>query len=90
MSITLNPEQEALVREVVASGAVTSEDDALTIALTFLRDRVIDDLEERQALIDRFALSQSIYQKDPWADHVRNRAEQYEPLADLREEEAAE
>jgi Arc/MetJ-type ribon-helix-helix transcriptional regulator len=50
MSITLNPEQEALVREVVASGAVTSEDDALTIALTFLRDRVIDDLEERLGL----------------------------------------
>ncbi len=39
--------------------------------------------QTRIDLIDRFALSQSVYQTDPWADHVSNRANQYEPLADL-------
>ena len=56
-------------------------------------DWVKDELSEaaaRRALVERFDVSQSVYQKDPWADHVRNRAEQYRPLADLREEEAAE
>ena len=39
--------------------------------------------QTRIDLVDRFALSQSVYQTDPWADHVSNRANQYEPLADL-------
>lgn len=47
MAIRLSPEQEALVHEVLASGAVPSEDDALTIALTFLRDHVTETLEDR-------------------------------------------
>ena len=42
--------------------------------------------QTRIELVDRFALSQSVYQTDPWADHVSNRANQYEPLADLTKE----
>ena len=42
--------------------------------------------QTRIDLVDRFALSQSVYQTDPWADHVSNRANQYEPLADLTKE----
>ncbi len=46
----------------------------------------LSDPDTRQALVERFDISQSIYQKDPWADHVRNRADQYKPLADLTKE----
>ncbi|WP_068115012.1 nitrite reductase large subunit NirB [Tropicimonas marinistellae] len=53
------------------------------VGLDWVRERVVDDLENRQALIDRFALSQSVYQKDPWAEHVRERADSYAPVADL-------
>jgi hypothetical protein len=28
----------------------------------------VDDVENRKALVARFELSQSIYQKDPWAE----------------------
>ncbi|NND92577.1 MAG: NAD(P)/FAD-dependent oxidoreductase [Granulosicoccus sp.] len=42
------------------------------------------DADRRLALVERFDISQSVYQKDPWADHVRHRAEHYKPLAELR------
>ena len=58
------------------------------VGLDWVKERVVDDLEERQRLIDAFALSQSVYQKDPWAEHVKERAEQYTPLADLTLEAA--
>ncbi len=32
---------------------------------------MVDDLENRRALYDRFMLSQSVYQTDPWAEHTR-------------------
>lgn len=53
------------------------------VGLEWVRDRVVADLDNRQALIDRFALSQSIYQKDPWAEHAAQMAETYQPLANL-------
>ncbi|SDK75402.1 nitrite reductase large subunit NirB [Aliiruegeria lutimaris] len=53
------------------------------VGLDWVKERVIDDLENRKALIERFELSQTIYQKDPWAEHARERAETYRPLADL-------
>ena len=58
------------------------------VGLDWVKERVVDDLEERQRLIDRFALSQSIYQKDPWAEHAREKAESYQPLANLTLEAA--
>ena len=42
--------------------------------------------DTRTALVERFDISQSVYQKDPWADHISTRAMQYQPLADLTKE----
>jgi nitrite reductase (NADH) large subunit len=42
----------------------------------------IEDLENRRALRDRFLLSQSVYQTDPWAEHAARPAE-WMPVADL-------
>ncbi len=53
------------------------------VGLDWVKERVVEDLEERQRLIDAFALSQSIYQKDPWAEHAEDRAETYQPMANL-------
>jgi nitrite reductase (NADH) large subunit len=58
------------------------------VGLDWVRERVVDDLEERQALVDRFAISQSVYQKDPWAEHVAERAESYQPLSIVPKEAA--
>lgn len=48
----------------------------------------IEDLENREALAARFEVSQSVYRKDPWAEHVTEKAETYQPLADLTLEAA--
>ena len=53
-----------------------------------MRERVVDDLAGRQALIDRFAISQSVYQHDPWAAHVDKEQARYAPLANLKLEAA--
>ncbi|MEO1681084.1 MAG: nitrite reductase large subunit NirB [Pseudomonadota bacterium] len=58
------------------------------VGLDWVKARVVEDLAERQRLIDAFALSQSIYQKDPWAEHARDRAESFQPLASLHQEAA--
>ncbi|MEL6203718.1 MAG: nitrite reductase large subunit NirB [Pseudomonadota bacterium] len=58
------------------------------VGLDWVKARVVEDLAERQRLIDAFALSQSIYQKDPWAEHARDRAESFQPLASLHREAA--
>lgn len=55
--------------------------------LDWVRDR-IEDPAERRRLVDAFELSQSIYRKDPWAEHAQERAESYAPLADLTLEAA--
>jgi nitrite reductase (NADH) large subunit len=57
------------------------------VGLDWVKAQVVDDLENRAALIARFELSQSIYRKDPWAEHA-TRAEAYQPLADLTLEAA--
>jgi nitrite reductase (NADH) large subunit len=49
--------------------------------------RQVADHEIRAALVARFELSQSIYRKDPWAEHVVKSAP-YEPLATLTLEAA--
>ncbi|MEL6959899.1 MAG: nitrite reductase large subunit NirB [Pseudomonadota bacterium] len=57
------------------------------VGLDWVQDKIAD-LDERQRLIDAFELSQSIYRKDPWAEHAQERAETYQPLADLTLEAA--
>jgi nitrite reductase (NADH) large subunit len=42
----------------------------------------IMDLETRRSLYDRFMLSQSVYQTDPWAEHAETPAD-WAPVADL-------
>ncbi|MBE9637604.1 nitrite reductase large subunit NirB [Salipiger mangrovisoli] len=47
------------------------------------------DAAERQALVERFDLSQSVYQKDPWAEQAKPEvARRFHPLADLTLEAA--
>ncbi len=58
------------------------------VGLDWVKARVVDDLEERRRLIDAFELSQSLYRKDPWAEHAATRADSYAPLADLTLEAA--
>ncbi len=57
------------------------------VGLDWVKARVVDDRAERQRLIDAFALSQSIYQKDPWAELAADPA-RFAPLADLTLEAA--
>jgi nitrite reductase (NADH) large subunit len=57
------------------------------VGLDWVKSRVVDDLDERARLIAAFELSQSIYRKDPWAEHAKQ-AEAYQPLADLTLEAA--
>ncbi|SMY09173.1 nitrite reductase large subunit NirB [Flavimaricola marinus] len=57
------------------------------VGLDWVKSQVVDDLENRAALIARFDLSQTVYRKDPWAEHAAQ-AETYQPLADLTLEAA--
>ncbi|MFT7441419.1 MAG: nitrite reductase (NADH) large subunit, partial [Sulfitobacter sp.] len=56
------------------------------VGLEWIQEQVAD-LENRAALAARFDLSQTIYRKDPWAQHVE-KAETYQPLANLSLEAA--
>ncbi|SEW27173.1 assimilatory nitrite reductase (NAD(P)H) large subunit precursor [Aliiroseovarius sediminilitoris] len=56
------------------------------VGLDWVQDRIADP-DERQRLIEAFELSQSIYRKDPWAEHA-TQAQRYQPLADLTLEAA--
>ncbi|WP_109467633.1 nitrite reductase large subunit NirB [Albibacillus kandeliae] len=58
------------------------------VGLDWVKERVVHDLAERKRLVEAFELSQSIYRKDPWAEHARERAETYQPMADLTLEAA--
>lgn len=59
------------------------------VGLDWVKEQVVDDLENRKALVARFELSQSIYRKDPWAEHAKpEKAHTYAPLADLTLEAA--
>ncbi|ABV93409.1 nitrite reductase [NAD(P)H], large subunit [Dinoroseobacter shibae DFL 12 = DSM 16493] len=57
------------------------------VGLDWVKDQVFD-ADTRQGLIERFELSQSIYQKDPWAEEARKSGEKYQPLADFKLEAA--
>ncbi|WP_417723405.1 nitrite reductase large subunit NirB [Salipiger sp.] len=50
---------------------------------------VLADPATRAALVDRFEISQSVYQKDPWAERAEpEAARRFHPLADLTVEAA--
>jgi nitrite reductase (NADH) large subunit len=51
------------------------------VGLDWCKDQIAD-LPNRRALYDRFMLSQSVYQTDPWAELAERPAE-WAPLADL-------
>ncbi|MFG5383766.1 nitrite reductase large subunit NirB [Yoonia sp. R2-816] len=57
------------------------------VGLEWIKEQ-IDNPQTRQALVDRFELSQSIYRKDPWAEHAADKSESYQPLANLALEAA--
>ncbi|MDF0602529.1 nitrite reductase large subunit NirB [Psychromarinibacter sp. C21-152] len=57
------------------------------VGIEWVQEQVIDP-EIRAGLIERFDISQSVYQKDPWAEHVQTRRARYAPLADLTLEAA--
>ncbi|MBA4491897.1 nitrite reductase large subunit NirB [Paracoccus sp. S1E-3] len=59
------------------------------VGLDWVKAQVVDDLENRRALSDRFDLSQSVYRKDPWAEHAKPGArDEFAPLADMQLEAA--
>ena len=58
------------------------------VGMDWIKERVVEDLAERAALVDRFELSQTIYRRDPWADHVRDKSQDYQPLGNFALEAA--
>ncbi|WP_299673973.1 nitrite reductase large subunit NirB [uncultured Roseobacter sp.] len=58
------------------------------VGMDWVKEQVVEDLDNRRALAERFELSQSIYRKDPWAERAKEPAP-FAPLANL-ELEAAE
>lgn len=56
-----------------------------------IRAAVVDDLEKRRALHERFVISQRTAQVDPWAERVTGRdAHEFRPMANFTLAEAAE
>ena len=54
------------------------------VGIDWIKAQVVDDPENRAALIARFDHSQTIYQRDPWADlSTGERVREFAPLADL-------
>ncbi|MBP7243334.1 (2Fe-2S)-binding protein, partial [Amaricoccus sp.] len=61
------------------------------VGLDWVKAQVVDDPDNRAALVARFDHSQTIYQKDPWAERAEGgERHEFAPLADLRIREAAE
>lgn len=58
------------------------------VGMDWVREK-IDDTVERKRLVDAFELSQSIYQRDPWAELAEaEKRKSFQPLADLTLEAA--
>ena len=57
------------------------------VGLDWCRAQVVDDVANRRALYDRFMVSQSVFQKDPWAEEPKLRGD-FAPMLDLRREAA--
>ena len=59
------------------------------VGLAWCQAQVVEDFANRRALHDRFMVSQSIYQVDPWAEFAKPEARaNWQPLADLTLEAA--
>lgn len=57
------------------------------VGLEWVQEQVSDEAN-RKALVERFLVSQSVYQKDPWAEHVERERARYTPMANLMLEAA--
>lgn len=57
------------------------------VGLDWVKEQVFDEAT-RNGLIERFELSQTIYQKDPWAAEAAENADNYQPIADFKLEAA--
>ncbi|NUB45718.1 NAD(P)/FAD-dependent oxidoreductase [Fertoebacter nigrum] len=59
------------------------------VGLDWVKTQVVDDLATRAALVERFEVSQSVYRKDPWAEHAKpSERPNWGMLADLTLEAA--
>ena len=58
------------------------------VGLDWVKEQLVNDVANRRALAGRFELSQSVYRTDPWAEHAKEKAESYQPLANLTLEAA--
>ncbi len=64
---------------------------ARRVGIESIRQHVLDDVDRRHALRDRFVYSQKFAQIDPWAERAQGKdAHEFRPLADLTRAEAAE
>ncbi len=64
---------------------------AKRVGLDTIRKQIMDDVERRKALYDRFAFSQKFAQSDPWEERVNGKdAHEFAALADFNRREAAE
>jgi nitrite reductase (NADH) large subunit len=87
--VTVPTEEEAM--EVIAAFTQLYRENArylhriykwvAKVGLDWCKDQIAD-LETRRALYDRFMLSQSVYQTDPWAE-LAERPADWAPIADL-------
>jgi len=60
------------------------------IGIEAVRRRIVDDADGRLALADRFHLSQSFSQQDPWAERAAgDRRDLHRPIAEVRPMETA-
>jgi nitrite reductase (NADH) large subunit len=64
---------------------------AARVGVEVIRAQVVDNLEKRRALFDRFLLSQQRAQVDPWAERAKGHdAHEFTPMANFTYAEAAE
>jgi len=84
---TAATEQEAMDLTIAFTQIYRAYKWVAKVGLDWVKERVVDDLDERARLIAAFELSQTIYRKDPWAEHAQQER-RYQPLADLTLEAA--
>ncbi|PZO63514.1 MAG: nitrite reductase large subunit [Paracoccus denitrificans] len=59
------------------------------VGLDWVQQRCVEDVPGRKALVARFETSQSVYRKDPWAEHAAPAERtKWQPIADLTLEAA--